>query len=846
MIRLQLRTTWANKRRFAGTVLAVFLGVAFLAGTLTLGETLESNFDQLFTEAGAGTDTVVRRDTKIDAEVPTDRGLIDESLVNSVREVDGVAVAEPSVQGFGRLVGADGEGIGGNGPPTFAGSWIDDPALNPFEIAEGRAPRAPDEVVVNRGAADSGGLELGDTTTLQTPEPLTVRIVGISTFGGENGLGASTFTALTLDSAQEHITKAPGQVTSIVVRAEPGVSETVLTQQVAAVLPDGVEAISGAQLTAERTADLNADFLDLLQIILVAFAAIALLVATFSIFNTFSIVVAQRTRESALLRAVGATRRQLLAAVVTESLVVGVVASVAGVAGGLGFATLLQTLLGAVGPNLPAGGLVLTTTTVLVSVGVGVLVTFVAGIAPAVRASRVAPLAAIRDVSVERIGATRARMAAGLALVVLGVGAVAIAALALESSVLTVTALGAALTVAGVVVSGPVIARGASRVIGAPLPRLRGVAGTLARQNAMRNPKRTASTSAALMVGVAVVAVFTVFAASLKASVDGAVSSSLRGDIVIASGGFGDGELSPQLARVIDDLPEVDDAVGLGVGGVLLDGDAQRITVADVAALPSVLDLDVERGSVRDLGSRELAVSSATADDRGWMLGSRVPITFADGETVDFRVGAITGVDELAEPYVVSRAAWAPHAVQDVDATVLVRLADGVTLTDGTAAIERVAAPFGAPEVQTRDEYIGSVAERIDTMLALVYVMLALAVLIALMGIANTLSLSMHERTRELGLLRAVGETRRQLRAMVRWESVIIAVFGTVGGLALGVFLGWGFFEAAASESLGTFSVPATQLVVVLVAGAAAGVLAAVRPARRAARLDVLTAIASE
>jgi putative ABC transport system permease protein len=347
------------------------------------------------------------------------------------------------------------------------------------------------------------------------------------------------------------------------------------------------------------------------------------------------------------------------------------------------------------------------------------------------------------------------------------------------------------------------------------------------------------------MVGVAVVAVFTVFAASLKASVDETVSGSLTADLVVSGGGFGNGALSPDLARQIDELPSVRSAVGLGGGSVLVDGESTDVTVADPRTIPDVLDPEVVLGSLRALGPGEIAVSDTTSDDHHWRMGDSVPVTFTDGTTSDLTIGAIYGAEDFLSGYLIGRADWTPHAVQSTDSNVLVDLRSGASESAAIAAIERVADPFGAPDVETRAEYVDTVAGRIDTMLTLVYVMLALAVLIALMGIANTLSLSVYERTRELGLLRAVGETRGQLRSMVRWESVIIAVFGTIGGLALGLFLGWAFFEAASNDELGTFAAPVGQLVVILIVGGIAGVLAGIRPARRASRLAVLSAIAA-
>jgi putative ABC transport system permease protein len=846
MFNVTRKGLWSHKRRLASTFLAITLGVAFLSGTLVLGDTMRATFADLFETGNAGTDAVVRPATVVDDDDAGQRQLLDVSLVESVRHVDGVADAAPMVEGFGKLVGKDGKTIGGNGPPTFAGNWLGDSPLNSYRLAEGRAPSGDREVVINRGAAKIGDLHVGDSTTILMPDPVTVTIVGLSTFGSVDSAGGLTFAAFDLAGAQELVLHQPGKATSIVVRGSDGVSQASLVGRIQPILPTGTTAITEQQLTADQKESINRDFLDLFTSFLLVFAGIALLVATFSIFNTFSIIVAQRSKESALLRAIGASRRQVLASTIAEAAIVGVAAAVAGLFSGLAVAALLKALFVGLGIDIPASGLVFSSGTVVTSLVVGIGVTLLAGIVPAVKASRIPPIAALRDVAMERTGASLPRILAGGTLSVGGVAIVLRAVLGHGDNVLGIAALGSLVLMVGVVALGPVVAGGASRILGWPIAHARGVTGALARENAIRNPRRTSGTAAALMIGVGVVTLFTVFATSATASVTESVEKSFAGDLVVTAGGFGgESGFSPNLATSIAALPEVATSVGLGDGAAKLDGAVHSLTIGDPAALARVLDLGVVDGSLASMGEHDLAIDQRFATEQGWHVGTVVPITFADGTAQDFRVAAVYSVGDLIGNVIMGRTAWAPHATQAMDVAVLAKLADGVAMADGRRAVEAVAAAYPGIDVQDKDQYVQSVAAGVNQSLALIYVMLVLAIVIALMGIANTLSLSIHERTRELGLLRAVGQTRRQVRAMVRWESVIMAVFGTLGGVGIGVFLGWALVKAAGGEGIGTFSVAPTQLVTVCLLGAIAGVLSSVRPARRAARLDVLTAIAA-
>ncbi|GHJ42282.1 ABC transporter permease [Streptomyces sp. TS71-3] len=848
--RISLSSLRAHKRRFAGTFLAVLLGVSFLAGTLVMGDTLRASFDTLFGEATSGTDAVVRSADTITTPGQSQgvRQPVPVSLVKTLERVPSVAVAEPSIQGAGQLIGADGKPIGGKGPPTLAGNWIGDTRLNPYRLAEGRAPVRHGEVVVNRGTAETGHLAIGDTTVLRTPDPVRVRIVGLATFGGTGGMAQTTFTGMTRADAEKYLTAEPGRAATLQVRATPGTSQRELVDALAPVLPKGVEAITGRQSARENTDMISGQFLTLFTTLLLVFSGIALLVATFSIHNTFAIVVAQRTRENALLRALGAGRRQVTTATLVEAGAVAVVASAAGLGGGIGIAAGLQALFPAIGFPFPDGDLVISGLSLLLPLAVGIVVCLGSALLPAARAGRTAPLAALRETAVDHSGASRPRALTGALL-----GAAALAATltgVLATGSIWLAGTGAALALAAFVVLGPVTAGFAVRFLSRPLERLRGITGGLAGRNALRSPRRTAATAGALMIGVAVISLFTVFGASLKATMDQTVDRSFAGDVAVSSPSFGAGGsgLSPALAPAIARRPEVATAVGLGRGVAEVDGSGRALTVTDPAALAMTFDLGAVHGSLAGLGSDGIAVSGKEAGARHLRTGGITRLTFTDGITRTFVVRAVYGSSELAGDYVITRQAWRPHRTQDADTLIAVTFKDGVSTAEGKTAVRAVAAAYGNPEVQTRDEYAQSSAGGIDMMLTLVYALLAFAVLIALLGIANTLTLAVHERTRELGLLRAVGQTRSQLRAMVRWESVLVAAFGTVGGLVLGGFLGWVLVKASdgASETAFAFAAPPARLAIVALVGVTAGVLAGLRPAGRAARLDVLKAIAAE
>jgi putative ABC transport system permease protein len=843
MFRITLKDLAARKLRLLTTSIAVLLGVAFMAGTLVLTDTIGHTFDDLFANVNAGTDAYVRGEAAFsESDMGDQRARLDASLADQIRTVDGVAVAEPSIQAYAQIVDKDGKPIGdpGMGPPTFGGNWLVDDGLNPFELAAGRAPEAADEVVIDRGSAKKAGYQVGDTATVLTQAgEQTVTIVGIATFGGADSPGGATFALFTLDAAERFLT-APGKVDAIKIVGDGGVSDEALVKRIAQVVPDKVEVLTGAQITAEDQSDIK-DGLSFFNTFMLTFALISLFVGSFIIYNSFSILVAQRSRDMALLRAIGAGRRQVLGSVLLEALAVGTIASVVGLSAGVGVAVLLKGLLGALGIDIPAGGIVLSANTVVISLVAGLGVSVASALFPARRASKVAPVAAMREVALDASAGSRRRV--GLGLVVTAVGAATIASGLFGDGGAPVVGLGAAVVFVGVAVLGPVIARPLSRVIGAPLPRLRGVSGQLARENAMRNPKRTSATAAALMIGVALVGFITILASSTKASINTTMDKAFTGDLVVHTDNFAAGGLSPELAAQLKELPEVKAVTGLRATAAQVDGSSTMLYGVDPDASAEIFDLGVTAGSLHDLGKAEIAVQEDVARDHGWKLGQTVPVRFAETGVQPLRIAVLYADKDLAGDYFVGLPAYEANVADQFDVQVFIDLADGVDVPSATKAIAAVTDQHPLAELQDRTAFKEAQGKQIDMMLNLIYALLALAVIIALLGIANTLALSIFERTRELGLLRAVGMTRGQLRTTVRWESVIIALLGTTLGLVIGTSFGWMMVRALRGEGLNTFTIPVGQLAVVVVIAGIAGVAAAILPARRAARLDVLDAI---
>jgi putative ABC transport system permease protein len=850
MLRATIKGLLAHKSRLVITALAVVLGVAFMAGTFVLTDTIRNTFDDLFGDVYKGTDAVAREEAAFSnpGGAGDVRGRVDASLVDAVSVVDGVATAEGIIQGYTRIIDKDGNAIGDPqaGAPTFGGNWNESPDLNPFVIAAGRPPSADNEIVIDKKSADDAGFHVGDTVTvLAHGPPQQLMLSGIAKFGNADSPGGASYVLFTTAAAQR-IVAEPGKFDSVAAVADPGVSQRELADRIAAVVPPGVEVVTGAEITAESQSDIE-DNLSFFNTFMLIFAVVALLVGSFIIFNTFSITVAQRTRENALLRAIGASKRQVLGSVLIEAFIVALIASLIGLVAGLAVAAGLKALLAGFGFDIPAGSLVITPRTVVISLVVGVVITVVAALSPARKAGKVSPVAAMREVAVGSTGyGSKLRMIVGG--VVLGLGVLALLAglFGGGSGALPLVGVGALLVFFGVSILGRTVALPLSRAIGALLPRLRGITGTLARENAMRNPKRTAATASALMIGVGLIAFISIFAASTKASFSATIDKSFTGDFVIDAGAFGSGGLDPGLADRLNDLPEVKAAAGVRVGAAQINGGSKQVIGVDPTTAFDIIDVQPLQGGPADLDSDSIAVFKDVADADNLAIGDTVPVVFKDTGPQQLKVAMIYGENQPAGDYLLGIDAYEANFADQYDALVFIDKSDGVSTANSLAAVERVANEYPGADVRDRSGYKKELSKPIDQLLNLIYVLLLLAVFIALLGIGNTLALSILERTREVGLLRSVGMTRSQLRSTIRWESVIIAIQGTVLGLAIGLFFGWALVRALSDEGIDHFQIPYLTLAIVLVLAGLAGVLAAVLPARRAAKLDVLRAIVTE
>jgi putative ABC transport system permease protein len=849
VIRFALKGLGSRKLRSTLTALAIVLGVAMVSGTYVLTDSIDQAFGTIFNDIRTGSNAVISGKPAFDlsegggATAPA----FDESLLEEVRGLDEVAQAEGSVDSDAtQLIGDDGKAVVYGGAPNLGFSIASgDSVFNPLELVEGRWPAA-NEVVIDEATADKEGFDVGETVGVQANGPVVkLELAGVVRFRSSITLGGATLAGFDLSTAQRLFQKE-GKLDEIAVAAKPGVSDEELVAAIEPILPAQTQVRTGRGQAREDAAE-TGEFISFLQKFLLAFGGVALFVGAFVIANSLSITIAQRTREFATLRTLGASRRQVLRSIVVEALVLGVLASIVGLFLGLLLAKGLFRLFDAVGFTLPNSGLVFENRTIVVSLLVGIVVTLLASLRPAVRATRVPPIAAVREGATLpegrfhrfRTPASALLAALGFALLLWGLfGASG------TTGVLLFMLVGALVIFIGVSLLSVRFVRPLAWALGFPAARLGGAAGSLARDNSRRNPQRTASTAAALMIGLALVTLVSVLAAGIVQTFKGAVDDLWKaGDYAItAQNNFS--PLPIAAADAVAETPGVTDVGNVRTGEVAAYGKALFATAVDppTSKIFSIDWVDGTDDVLADLGADGAFVDEDYAQDHDLQVGSPVELTFPDGTTRSFVVQGIFDPPTGGSPFgrvTISAETWDALVEQPRNLFSFVLMEGGQTDANA-AALDRTLGDFPNAKAQTRDEFVDNQISGLSAVLNILYVLLALSVVVSLFGIVNTLVLTVFERTREIGMLRAIGMTRRQVRRMIRHESVITALIGAVIGIVLGVILA-GLLIARVDFI--DFTLPAAQLVVFAIASVFVGIVAAIFPARRAARLDPLQAL---
>ncbi len=849
MTKFAIKGLFTRKLRTALTALAIVLGVAMISGTYVLTDSIDSAFDQIFTDVRQGSNVVISGKSAFDLSdgsgvtEPT----LDESLLDEVRELPGVAQAEGSVDSDSTsLIGKDNKAIVYGGAPNlgFAIAEGDSP-FNPLRLVGGAWP-GPNEVVIDSGVADKEDFAIGDEIGVQVEGPVErLRISGIVEFGSNLSIGGATLAGFDLPTAQRLFEKE-GRLDEIAVASKPGVTDQQLLSEVREILPPGAQALSGQQQASEDAAETN-EFISFLRGFLLAFAGIALFVGSFVIANSLSITIAQRTREFATLRTLGASRRQVLTSIIVEALIVGIVASAIGLLLGLLLAKGLFWLFDAVGFTLPNTGLLFEPRTAVVALLVGVLVTLFASLRPALRATRVPPIAAVREGATLPPGRFARFRGVGAALTALAGFAALLYGLFGSglgtTQVLIWMGLGALLIFLGVALFSSRLVRPLANVLGWPATRMGGAAGTLARDNSRRNPQRTASTAAALMIGLALVTLVATLAAGIVNSFRGAVNDLFTGDYAITA----QNNFSP--------IPTAAAEAAAGVSGVTAVGnvrtgearifDETEFATAVDPGMQQVIAMDWVEGSqavFTMLGDDGAFTDDGYADDHDLSLGSPVRVTFPNGQTRTFRIRGIFDPPAGGSPFgpvTISAAAWDAEVPRPKNLYSFVKMTGGATDAN-QAALDDALADFPNAKAQDRETFIDNQISALSSILNILYVLLALSIIVSLFGIVNTLVLTVFERTREIGMLRAIGMTRRQVRRMIRHESVITSLIGAAIGIVLGIVLA---ALLIARVDFIEFTFPTSQVIVFAIAAILVGILAAIFPARRAAKLNPLEAL---
>lgn len=833
MITLTFKNLLAHRRRAFSTMLAIVAGVAFLSGTLILSDTLTASMNRIVADGNADADAVVRAPETTDVQFGQNGALIPAEFLAAVEDLPEVGDASVRISGYAQLVGPDGSTVVAQADAATLGfNWIESAALNPFQLTQGRAPIDSREIVIDRASAERSGYQAGDVAQVLTnSHTQTFTIVGIADYGNRSSQGGAGAVIFHRSIAEELLT-SPGQVDSIVTTAAAGVSERQLVEALDERL-DGVEVLTGDELVAENQSGVDRE-VGPFRTFLLVFSAIALFVAAFIVNNTFSITVAQRSKEMAMLRALGASRRQVTRSVVLEAVAVGSLAGGIGVGAGLGIATMLKTLIQQLNVVLPSGPIVIEPRSMVVSFAVGLVVAVLSAYLPARGAGRIPPIQALRDVSIEGVGNSRRRLVVGAAAAATGFGLMFAGQ---SNRLIGPVGLGSLIVFVAAIALAPICVGPVGRFLGLPFAAV-GVSGEIAKQNATRNPRRTARTAGALMVGVSLVSFMAVFGASLTTSFGSSLESNFHGTHVIDSGvDGGSGGFSNQLGHDVRSAPGISESSEFRLTKATIDGEPDAdLEGYDAASIGQLLDLGDVDGDLPALGTDGIAIDRGYAKGHDLELGSAVDVGLATGPR-KFTVRAIFDGSEWLGSQFIDIAAFDEALPQTLTYRIYV---------DGTDdAVEAAAADYPSAEVLNRAEFLELVSGTIQQFLGVIYALLALAVLIALIGVGNALSLAIFERTREIGLLRAVGMTRRQLGTAIRVEAIVTALLGTTSGIGLGTLFGWTVVRTLVDEGFDTVTIPVVPLVIIGAAGAIAGGLVAALPARRAARLNILDALST-
>ncbi|WP_431044029.1 ABC transporter permease [Streptomyces sp. P1-3] len=842
MFRTALRNVLAHKARLLMTMLAVLLGVAFVAGTLVFTNTVSDAYQKSSEKGYSTVDVAIRPDADSDDDRPGAAPRLSQGLLDKTTKLEGAASVTGLVSGYTAVADKDGDLLG-NGFANTGGNYYPgaDGKDSRYTLKDGRAPKAAGEIALDSKTARKGHYKVGDTVRVSADGPVrSEKLVGVVTTDDGNVAAGGSLTLFDTATAQKLFAK-PGQFDEIHLAAKPGTSQAQLKAAADKLLPKESEAVTGEKLSDDQAKEIE-NSMSPMRTGMLWFAGIALFVGIFIIANTFTMLVAQRTKELALMRAVGASRRQVTRSVLIEAGFVGTVAGVAGLGAGIGIGAGLRSLLNSTGATVPDGPLVIGTSTIVTSLVVGIVVTMLAAWLPGRRAAKIPPVAAMS--SVHAVATTRSLVVRNsIGAVFTGAGVAAVLAGTTMDDGTSAMGFGALAVLIGVIVLTPMLSRPLIAAA-APVLKLFGMSGKLARQNAVRNPRRTAATASALMIGLTLITGLTVIAGSLQKSIDKMAADSFQSDYFVQMGDDGR-PLSPQVAKTVSGLDQVTASSALRMAPVRIAGHNEDVGGVDGKQIDKLLDLPFSAGSFSSVNGDKIIVDEDMAEDRGWKVGSSVPVTFEDGKTSKLTVAGIYEPNEIISGVMMDNTALTPHMETISDQMVMLKVKGGPS-DAAKDSLKKALGDNPAIKVKDKDDVSNDIAKMFTLMLNILYGLLGMAVIVAVLGVINTLAMSVFERSQEIGMLRAIGFDRRSVKRMVRLEAVVISLFGGVLGVGLGLFFGWAAGELIASGmSSYTLVLPWGRVVVFLVLAALVGVLAALWPARRAAKMNMLAAIKS-